>query len=76
MITIRCAKCHKKVFKYNKIGKGRLLHCWENRIIEDYSIRDGNKIKCQCGNVLGIVQNRWIKMKQNSFIYSGIITRK
>ncbi len=75
MITIKCAKCNGKVFRYVKVGKGRLLHCWKGRIMKDFSIRDGNKVRCQCGNLIGIDEGKWIKMKQHSFIYSGTRTR-
>ena len=75
MITIKCAKCKRKVFRYVKIGKGRVLHCWKERIIEDYSIRDGSEVKRQCGNLIGIDEGKWVKMKLRSFIYSGIRTR-
>lgn len=76
MVTIKCARCKRKIFKYKKIGKGKLWHCWRERIIEDYSIKDGDKIKCECGNIIGIVQRRWIKLRQNSFIYSGAIENR
>ena len=76
MITIKCAHCKKKIFKYKKIGKGRLWHCWKDRIIEDQSVREGSKIKCQCGNLIGIDEEKWIKMKQNSYNLSGTITRE
>jgi len=76
MIIIRCAKCNSKIFKYKKVGKGRLWHCWKERIIKDYSIRDGSNVKCQCGNVIGVVEGKWIKMKQYSFTYRGTITKK
>ena len=69
MITIKCAKCKHKVFRYVKIGKGRVLHCWKGRIIKDYSVHDGNEVKCQCGNVIGIDAGNWVKMKQHSFVY-------
>jgi len=75
MIVIKCAKCRLKLFKYLKIGKGRLLHCWKGRIIEDYSVRDGNEIKCHCGSSIGIDEGKWIKMKQRSFTYSGTKTK-
>ena len=71
MLTIKCAKCKSKIFRYVKIGKGRILHCWKKRIIKDFSIHDGNKIKCKCGNIIGIDQEKWIKMRQKSFIYTG-----
>lgn len=63
VMVIKCPQCHQKIFKYLKIGKGRLRHCWKDRIIEDHSVRDGNKVKCQCGNIIGIDQGKWIKMK-------------
>jgi hypothetical protein len=69
MITIKCAKCKHKVFRYIKIGKGRVLHCWKSRIVKDYSIHDGNEVKCQCGNLIGIDEGHWVKMRQHSFIY-------
>jgi len=76
MIIVKCAKCNRKVFKYLKIGKWKLWHCWKNRIIQDYSLRDGNEIKCRCGNLIGIDEGKWIKLKQHSIIYSGTITKK
>ncbi|MCD6600193.1 MAG: hypothetical protein J7L19_06485 [Dehalococcoidia bacterium] len=75
MIVIKCAKCKGKIFKYLKIGKGRILHCWKGRIVEDYSARNGNEVKCQCGNLVGIDEGKWIKMKRRSFIYSGTRTK-
>lgn len=75
MITVRCAKCKKKVFKYVKIGKGKLWHCWKDRIIEDNSIRKANEIKCQCGSLVGVDEGKWIKMKQHSFTYSGAVKK-
>jgi len=75
MIVIKCAKCKGKIFKYVKIGKGRILHCWKGRIVEDYSARDGNEVKCQCGNLVGIDEGKWIKMKRRSFIHSGTRTK-
>lgn len=76
MIVIKCVKCKRKVFKYLKIGKGRLWHCWKERIIEDYSVKDGNEVKCQCGNVIGVNKGKYIKIKQNSFTYKGSIGKK
>jgi DNA-directed RNA polymerase subunit H (RpoH/RPB5) len=73
MITIKCAKCRKKIFRYIKVGKGQLWHCWKDRIIKDYSIKEGNKVKCQCGNLIGIDEGKWIKLKRNSITYSGTI---
>ncbi|OYD14926.1 hypothetical protein CH333_07040 [candidate division WOR-3 bacterium JGI_Cruoil_03_44_89] len=71
MIIVKCAKCKRKVFKYLKIGKGKLWHCWKERIIEDYSVRNGDEVRCKCGNLIGIEQRKWVKLKQHSFTYSG-----
>jgi hypothetical protein len=76
MIIIKCAKCRREVFKYLKVGEGRLLHCWRERIIEDSSVRDGNEVRCQCGNLIGIDEGKWIKLKQHSFTYSGTRGRR
>ena len=75
MITIKCAKCKSKVFRYLKIGKGRVLHCWKGRIVKDYSIREGSEVKCQCGNLIGIDEGKWVDMKRRSFIYSGAVEK-
>jgi hypothetical protein len=71
MINIKCARCKQKIFRYIKIGKGKLWHCWKNRIIEDFSIHEGKNIKCKCGNFIGIDEEKWIKLKQYSIITSG-----
>ena len=71
MILIKCARCRARILKYVKIGKGRLLHCWKERIVEDYSIREGSEVRCQCGSLMGMDEGKWIKMKQHSFTYSG-----
>ena len=71
MIFIKCAKCKSKIFKYIKIGKGKVWQCWNDRIVEDYSIRDGNNIKCKCGNIIGKKEDKWIKLKKHSIQISG-----
>ena len=66
MLTIKCARCRKKVFKYHKIGRGRVLHCWKDRIHKDLSIHQGRRILCTCGNVLGTDMGDRITMKQRA----------
>jgi len=63
MIILRCAKCKRKIFKYRKIGKGKLLLCWKARLIEDYTLRKQNEVRCECGNLIGVVERKWIQMK-------------
>ena len=71
MINIKCAKCKRKIYRYIKIGKGRVLHCWKDRIVEDFSICKDNIILCKCGNQIGVDQQKWIKLNQNSITISG-----
>ena len=76
MITVKCAACKGKVFRYVKIGKGKVLRCYKDRIERDYSVMDGNIVKCICGNPIGVDEGRWIRMIQGSFTCSGSVTGK
>jgi hypothetical protein len=71
MLTIKCAKCKSKVFRYQKLGKGRVLRCYKGRIKNDYSVRDGSKVLCKCGNLIGIDEQKWVKMRRASFFHTG-----
>ncbi|WP_202710414.1 hypothetical protein [Sporosalibacterium faouarense] len=72
MLVIKCARCGKKAFKYNKIGHGKVLRCYYSRIKKDYSKKDSDKIVCRyCGNIIGIDDGDCIKMNQNEFTYTG-----
>ena len=76
MLVIKCARCKRKLFKYKKIGSGRLLHLWPKRIKEDYSIHEGDEVRCECGSLVGRDQGIWIKLKPQSFTYTGSYVRK
>ncbi|TET21494.1 MAG: hypothetical protein E3J78_03975 [Candidatus Cloacimonadota bacterium] len=76
MFTIKCSKCKKKLFKYVKVGKGRLWHCWKERIVEDFTIRKGDRVMCLCGNEIGVNKGRYIKLRRHSFTYKGSIDTK
>ncbi|MCD6386660.1 hypothetical protein J7M23_12915 [Candidatus Sumerlaeota bacterium] len=71
MLTIKCAKCKSKLFKYIKKGKGKLWHCWKERIVEDFTVKDGDEVRCTCGQLIGIDQKKWIKLKPHNIIYKG-----
>ena len=62
IITIRCDKCKRKIFKYEKVGRGHILRCYKKRILEDYTVHEGSIIKCSCGNIIGVDRERFIKM--------------
>jgi hypothetical protein len=76
LITIRCAKCRAKLFKYVKVGKGQVRHLWPDRIVEDSSIREGKEVRCTCGNVVGREDKMFIKMRQSAFTSTGRKTGK
>jgi hypothetical protein len=71
MLNIICARCKRKIFRYVKLGKGKLCHCWKDRIVEYLSIKNGTNITCKCGNIIGIDEDKRIKLKQHSFITHG-----
>lgn len=76
MINIKCAQCKRKLLKYNKIGKGRILRCYKARIVKYYPVRNRENLQCECGQLIGVDQGKWIKMKPNAFEYSGRMSRK
>jgi hypothetical protein len=76
MITIKCAKCRNKLFKYHKVGKGKVIHCWDAKVIKDYTVAKNPEIFCVCGNLIGKRVPKGVRMKQNAFTCSGNITNK
>ena len=71
MITIKCAKCKFKIFKYIKIGQGQILKIYNDRIAEDNSIRTDGEVCCQCGNIIGKEFDGFIKPIKGNFLYTG-----
>lgn len=73
MLTIRCAACKNKLWKYDKIGQGEVLRCHKARIKKIYSeinVEKG-KVKCCCGKDIGIDKGTFFKMDPKAFVYSG-----
>lgn len=73
MLIIRCAACKNKLWKYDKIGQGKVLRCYKTRIERFYSgiIKVANKVKCPCGKDIGIDKGTFIKMDPKAFVYKG-----
>ena len=72
VLIIKCAACKKKLWRYDKIGKGELLRCHKDRIMVMYQkIRKAYKVRCECGNNVGIDKGSHIKMIRHAFTYSG-----
>ena len=69
---LRCAACKKKLFKYEKLGKGEVLRCHKRRIERFHEvIIDGDRLVCPCGAAVGIDKGSYFKMIRNAFVYSG-----
>ena len=72
MLTLRCAACKRKLWRYDKIGQGEVLRCHKDRIRKMYttSVRDG-RIFCECGRDIGIDKGTYYKMIAKAFTYKG-----
>jgi hypothetical protein len=75
MIIIKCGKCKQKVIKYQKIGAGKVLRCFKERITRYYQVPIEKGLVCQCGELLGTDEGKWFQMKQGSFVYTGKVIK-
>lgn len=73
MLVLRCSSCRKKLWRYDKIGKGEVLRCHKHKIGKDYgyTVIDKGRIQCSCGKDIGIDKGSYYKMLARSFTYSG-----
>ena len=73
MLTIRCAACRRKLWRYDKIGKGEVLRCHKSRIEKDFGgcRPDSGTWVCECGKTIGVDKGTFIKMNGSAFTYSG-----
>lgn len=73
MLTIKCAACKRKLWKYDKIGKGQVLRCHKARMMREYEydVGEDGKVVCVCGRQIGIDKGAFIKMIAKAFIYTG-----
>lgn len=46
-VLIYCGQCKAKLFKYKKGGKGALVKCFKERIVEDYTALPGTCPECE-----------------------------
>ena len=72
MLLIRCAACKRKLWKYDKIGQGKVLRCHKSRMTRLYDYEEeAQKVKCLCGKEIGIDKGSHIKMIAKAFVYRG-----
>ena len=47
MLSLKCAACKKKIWKYHKVGPGEVLRCHKGRIVKMYQPMDlKGKVSC------------------------------
>lgn len=75
MLTLRCAACRRKLWKYHKIGPGELHRRHKDRIRKVWRMeeRDG-KVWCACGRAVGIDRGTYYTMDRKAFTYAGTKT--
>jgi len=64
-LSIQCTECGTEVFSYVKFGKGHLIRCWKQRILTDNSKTKEGNVLCSCGNVVGVDEGFYIKIRQH-----------
>lgn len=63
-LSIYCQKCGTLIFSYFKVGKGQLIRCWKNRIIENNTVIRDAFVYCPCGQLVGLDNNLFILLKK------------
>lgn len=78
MLTIRCARCKTKLFKYEKLGKGHVLRCHKSRIARSFDVaQEGDRLLCpKCGETVGLDKGGYYSMNKGGFTYSGTKVNK
>ncbi len=72
MLTLRCAACKRKLWRYDKIGPGEVLRCHKDRIKKMYeTLEKDGRIYCTCGRDIGIDKGAYFKMIAKAFTYKG-----
>ena len=72
MLTVRCARCKRKLFRYEKVGEGRLLRCHKarmTRVFEGQFLESG--LSCPCGARIGSDEGNWIGMIPGRVVTTG-----
>ena len=46
-VHIYCSKCKTSLYRYKKGGKGALIKCFKERIVEDFTVEEGVCPNCQ-----------------------------
>ncbi len=72
MLTIKCAGCKRKIWKYLKIGKGQVLRCHKSKITKEYDFeRREERIYCRCGRAICEDKGKYFRMIPKAFMHTG-----
>jgi hypothetical protein len=72
MLTLRCARCKRKLLRYDKVGEGRLLRCHKTRITRVFeAVLEGHHLTCPCGGLIGTDEGNWIAVVGGSVVTTG-----
>ncbi|PJE79096.1 hypothetical protein CI610_01940 [invertebrate metagenome] len=77
MLVFKCVKCKKKLWRYEKIGKGDIVRVHKeriNRFFQDFHLEElpiDARILCECGNSVGNNKGTFISMAKNSYMTTG-----
>ena len=72
MLTLRCAHCKRKLLRYDKVGRGRLLRCHKTRITRVFhAVLEDDRLTCPCGSIVGKDEGGWIAIVQGSVVATG-----
>jgi len=72
MLTVRCSRCKRKLFRYEKVGEGRLLRCHKARITRVFEgVFTNTELRCPCGARIGADKGPWFKVLPGSVTVAG-----
>ena len=72
MLTILCAACRSKLWKYEKRGYGHVVRCHKEGIVKWYKAElVGNKVHCKCGKAIGVDKETSYRMISGTFTHTG-----
>jgi hypothetical protein len=72
MLTMKCAACRKKLFRYRKIGQGEVHRCHKDRITRMHHARvEQDGLYCACGRRVGMDRGSYYTMVKKAVTYSG-----
>lgn len=77
MLTITCAACKTKLWRYEKIGHGHVVRCHKDRITKWFKAKErDHKVYCTCGKPIGVDKESHFRMIKGAFSFTGTKSNK